>query len=352
MADDQQAWITDVHTHILPPRLALKIRRMFEAAENGLQPGPVENSGSCCTPAYDLADKPPSFDHHGPFELHYPAHYTAEVDEIHKSCRIRSIWVLPYAHKGDGMAKQLNHDVSKICQESLDKMHAVAALTVHPEDGSAGVEHTTRDAILRLGCRAAKLHCSVGRYNVLESALDPFWSIADATRLPVIVHVGGHVSGHTGEDELDAIEELLKRFHNVPLVIAHSAAPATQRAIELALNYSNVYLDTTPIVTHCVAYPPSSHHLHEPMQDLARSGRILFGSDFPNVVVTLDDQIKHVYKTFADPTWTQPSTANWWLDRREAQRAGNGVTSVLGIAAARLQAKFKPEALDELRHRI
>ncbi|MCO5566251.1 hypothetical protein L7F22_019927 [Adiantum nelumboides] len=247
------------------------------------------------------------------------------------------------------MARQLNGDIINACTKgTFDSafIDAVPALTVHPEDGKEAVRKTTLEA-LQNGCKAAKLHCSVGNYGILHPSLEPFWEIADQVRLPVIVHVGNHISGHTAVSELDDVDKLMQRFKSVIFVIAHSGAPGTSEAIKLATKYPNVYLDTTPVVSHTISYPPKLHSQYKDLIRLAEKGRILFGSDFPNVAVSIEKQIKHIFDTFAtEESWKdrrkeleireRNEGMKWWQRKEFAQEAGKAVVEILGDAAFRI----------------
>jgi hypothetical protein len=80
---------------------------------------------------------------------------------------------------------------------------------------------------------------------------------------------------------------------------------------------------------------------------LALDGRILFGSDLPNVAVPLPEQIQAVFQTFAEPDWSPPSPTllhdrpRWWTSQAEAHRAGKAVEQVLFGAANSLLALVK-----------
>lgn len=343
------------YRHILPPRLAQKIRNVFLAAE-GLSSGQDANH-VCCTPAYDVQDgQGPTFSDQPLFQLKYPAYNTdRNMQAILSENGIRSVWVLPYAHKGNGMARELNDDIVAICKnETFDSriIDAVPAFTIHPDDDTEGVRKTTIDA-LRKGCKAAKLHCSVGRYGILHPSLDPFWKIANQIKLPVIVHVGNHISGHTAVEELKDVDELMHKYSQVVFIIAHSGAPGTSEAIKLAMRYPNVYLDTTPVVSHTIAYPPKSHPQYADIIQLATEGRIMFGSDFPNVAVSIEKQIRYVFDIFATSKgWEsrkreldQDNVVKWWHERQFALEAGRAVVEVLGDAALRILAQIDLSSL-------
>lgn len=170
-------------------------------------------------------------------------------------CAIHTIWILPYAHKA-GISTSLNSSVAEICSsmthpkaDSPSLQGAVAAFTVHPNDGLEGVRHTTIDALVRCDAKVAKLHCSVGNYSILDPNLSSFWELADQVLFPVIVHLGSHLSGNTASSELIEVQQLLQKYTHARFVIAHSGHPAVQGAIKLAKQFDNVYLDTTPVGT-------------------------------------------------------------------------------------------------------
>ncbi|UZJ56555.1 hypothetical protein CBS101457_005875 [Exobasidium rhododendri] len=387
---DAEAWIVDVHTHILPPRLASKIRAFFEVqiSQAGVDtkssiaadPSRVEvvvedrrrdvqdssrnaSSSSCCGTGFVDREEwtQADFAEHGSFRFPYHPYDVQQLAKEQRKNAIHTIWILPYAHKS-GISSALNSAIVDICSNISGQQHqrshgvidgktgslnrAIAAFTVHPADGKDGVRATTLQA-LREGCAmAAKLHCSVGDYSVLHPNLTPFWQLSNQCRFPVVVHFGKSISGNTATTELGEIEELLLLYPHVPLIIAHSGHPAILRAIKLAMKFDNVYLDTTPVVTKFPAYPPPSHSLHSPLMALARNGRIMFGSDLPNVAVPLSDQIQAVFHTFGDPQWSPPSNPHssdnalsWWTSKEEAHRAGRAVEQVLFGAATSLLAR-------------
>ena len=104
----------------------------------------------------------------------------------------------------------------------------------------------------------AKLHCSVGRYSVLNENLRSFWELANKVLFPVVIHFGSSESGNTASQELNDIEELIKRYSNVRLIIAHSGHPAVVKGIKLAMQFEHVYLDTTPVGGSSARYSKTS----------------------------------------------------------------------------------------------
>lgn len=202
------------------------------------------------------------FLNHGNIKFPYHPFNIDQLTFEQRKNAIHTVWILPYAHKL-GMSSSLNAAIVDICkqvmtrsggggddckeEEGLGLNHAIAAFTVHPDDGIQGVRQTTIEAIKQGGARAAKLHCSVGNYSILHANLEPFWQLASIVLFPVIVHLGTSTSGNTATDELKQVEQLMTTYPNVRLIIAHTGHPAVQRAIKMALKFSNVYLDTTPV---------------------------------------------------------------------------------------------------------
>jgi hypothetical protein len=276
-------------SHVLPERLAHKIRAFFnaviadaEGSEVASEAAPASVASAsedvaadaaappphaCCPPAaafdaeYADADAFPS-----PGRLVYPYH-ESDPKLLAQSLRdagalllprypslsaltriregIKGSWILPYAHKA-GVAAPLNDAILSVCTALRSHGQSpIAGLTAHPDDGADAVGAYTRRAIAA-GARVAKLHCSVGEYSVLHPGLAPFWETVAAARVPVVVHAGSHVSGNTASPEMRDIEEVARRYPEARVVIAHSGSPAVKAALEVARRCGNVYLDTTP----------------------------------------------------------------------------------------------------------
>ncbi len=234
--------MVDAHTHLLPDRLTAAIRRFFE------QDGPV------------------------PFA--YPADPPA-VLQRHVADGIDTVWTLPYAHTA-GLAARLNADVARLARAwSTPAVTVVPGCTVHPADDDPVRDLT--DAVAA-GSRVAKLHCSVGRYDLDDGRLQPVLRAAGRLGVPVVVHVGHDASGRTGPGELAAVGRAAQRHPDTILVIAHTAHPATAAAVELLRRHPNLRADLTPVVTELVALDPTT--LEE------RHHQLLLGTDAPNTCVS------------------------------------------------------------------
>lgn len=236
--------IVDSHIHLLPGRLAEKVRAYFERNLGG--------------------------------ELAYPIDHGI-VRERLAADGVTHAWSLPYAHKA-GIAEGLNEaSAATMAASEGGPLRVIGGATVHPDDPRPDV--VIRHAVEDLGLRVAKLHCSVGDYECTDPRLDGFWAYVSEHRLPVVIHAGHATSGFTEAGELAAVDLVARRFPEARVIIAHCGLRAVDEALAIVEAHEQVYADLTPVVREPVAVPP------ERAAALAR--RLLFGSDAPNVVRTV-----------------------------------------------------------------
>lgn len=236
--------IVDSHIHLLPGRLAAKVRAYFERNLGG--------------------------------ELAYPLDHGLVREQLAAE-GVTHAWSLPYAHKA-GIADGLNEASALTMAASVGgPLRVVGGATVHPDDPRPDL--VIRRAVDELGLRVAKLHCSVGDYECTDPRLDGFWAFVAEHRIPVVVHAGHATTGFTEAHELVAVGLAATRFPEARIIIAHCGQHAVTEALALVAQHANVYADLTPVVREPVAITP------EQAAPLAR--KLLFGSDAPNVVRTV-----------------------------------------------------------------
>jgi uncharacterized protein len=128
-----------------------------------------------------------------------------------------------------------------------------------------------------------KLHLQVAQFHPADPLLDEVWGLLADARIPVVVHAGsGPVAhGHTGPGPIGRV---LRRHPALRLVIAHLGAPEYVDFRRLAEAYEGVALDTTMVFTgffdRLAPYPPAELPR---LRDLGLAGKVLLGSDFPNL---------------------------------------------------------------------
>ena len=238
--------ITDSHVHLLPERLAAKIRKFF-------------------------------VDRGAPAML-YP--YAAQgAREALIAAGIGRCWSLPYAHRA-GVAAPLNRWMA---ETFAGDPFVVPGATVHPEDD---VKAVVDEAIEELGLSIFKLHCSVGAFAPDDRRLDPLWERVSEAGRPTVVHAGRAPDGTAAQEEIDAIGRAALRFPGARIVIAHFGSPAVERTLRWMRESGNLYADLCPVVADPVGLA------REQIAGLER--RILFGSDTPTVAVSIEDSIGRV----------------------------------------------------------
>ncbi|HEY7269463.1 MAG TPA: amidohydrolase family protein [Dehalococcoidia bacterium] len=184
-------------------------------------------------------------------------------------------WILPYAHRA-GVSASVNEWSA---EQVGHYPWLVAGATFHPDDENFTA--VVEAALVRLGLRVVKLHCSVGNFSVADPRLEPLWHEAERLGVPVVVHAG-RGPGQTDAAELDGLIPVLKSHNDLKFVLAHSGHPGCGRALELMDDYPNLYGDLTPVWENTVAL--TAEHLER------FSGRFLFGSDAPNNPVLAREQ--------------------------------------------------------------
>ena len=235
----------DVHTHFMPKSVMDKVWAYFDAA------GP-------------LVGRP------------WPITYRTDEQQRVQTLRdfgVTTFTSMIYPHKPD-MAAWLNSWAAEFASHTPDCLRTA---TFYPEPSAPAYV----DAAIESGTSVFKAHIQVGDYSPLDPLLDPVWgSIADAGT-PVVIHCGsGPAPGtFTGPEP---IAELLQRFPELTLIIAHMGMPEYTDFLDIASHHERVHLDTTMAFTDFAEeMAPFPGDRRAQLADLGH--RVLWGSDFPNI---------------------------------------------------------------------
>jgi uncharacterized protein len=267
--------VVDAHTHLLPGRLAEKVRAFF---------GPIAD------------------------DLVYPLDHGV-VRERLAAEGIDEIWTLPYAHK-PGVAEGLNVSTAIIARQP-GPLNVVGGATVHPGDDRPA--DIVRRAVGDHGLRVLKLHCSVGDFNADDPGLEEVWRLAADIRLPVVVHAGHDPSGRTDGTELAPVDTVARHHPDAVIVIAHCGFPAVDDALDLVERHPGVHADLTPVIHEAPTVP------EERMATVA--GKLLLGSDAPNTAVPAGDLVVAV-RSLPLPTGTIEAITGGTARRLGSQLVG------------------------------
>lgn len=237
--------IVDVHTHFMPKQVMDKVWQYFDSA------GPL--TGRAWPIEYRFAEE--------------------ERLALLRAFGVHRFTSLLYPHK-PGMAQWLNGWARDFAARTPDCLHTA---TFFPEPDAP---QYVGEAITA-GCRVFKAHVQVGGYDPRDPLLDPVWgALADAA-VPVIIHCGsGPAPGaFTGPEP---VAEVLAHHPRLRLIVAHMGMPEYRAFLDLAARFEGVMLDTTMAFTPFIEeMDPFDRTVLPQVADLG--GKILFGSDFPNI---------------------------------------------------------------------
>lgn len=258
----------DIHTHFLPPRMRAKVLEQFDTA------GPLIGA-------------------------EWPIRYRGDEDELVDTLRqlgVRRFSALAYAHR-PGMAEWLNDWTFDFADRVPECLRCA---TFYPEPGVG--EYVA--ARLAGGARLWKVHVQVGAFYVTDPILEPAWAAVEEAGTPVVLHAG---SGPVGTEFTGPgpVAELLERHPDLPLVIAHLGAPEYAEFFALAEQYPRVCLDTTMAFTDFFENlgAPFPDGLLSRVRHLGLAGKVLLGSDFPNIPYPYEHQLESLERLGLGQDW-------------------------------------------------
>lgn len=249
MVPDLASPLIDIHTHLMPERLARAVRAYFA-------------------------------EHLWP--MHYEGEPAALVEQLLESGVDRFVF-MPYAHRAD-MARSLNHWVANV--QTTFAPQAIGFGTFHPDDG-AELPALVDEAFGELGLLGAKLHPQVGRFAVDDDRLDPLYERAQAAGRVLLIHAGRQPEPNEFVGAR-LFGRVMRRFPRLKVVVAHAGADEFEAFFDLCAFHDNMYLDTAMVFGGFLGASPPIERLIE-FQD-----RIVYGSDFPHIPFTLEHALQSI----------------------------------------------------------
>ena len=246
--------LADVHVHFLPPRLLRRVWQYFDEA------GPLV--GVSWPIRYKWSD--------------------AERVAHLRSMGVRMFSALSYAHR-PGMAADLNEWTLEFGRTTPG---CLPSATFFPEPGATGYVR----AALAAGARVFKVHLQVGGFASDDPQLDEVWGLLAEARVPVVVHAG-HAPVGTENTGPGQFGNLMARYPDLTAIVAHLGAPDYGAFLRMAADYERVALDTTMVFTgffdKLAPFPAGDLPL---ARELGMAGKILLGSDFPNLPYPYEEE--------------------------------------------------------------
>jgi uncharacterized protein len=259
--------LADVHVHFLPPRMLRRVWSYFDAA------GPLVGTT-------------------WPIRYRWP-----DADRVAhlRALGVRAFTALAYAHR-PGMAADLN---AWTLEFSRATPGCLPSATFYPEPGVGRYVRQAIDA----GARIFKVHLQVGGFPADDPQLVPVWGLLAEAGLPVVVHAGHApvATAHTGPQPFGA---LLARHPKLAAIVAHLGAPDYQPFLDLAERYERVALDTTmAFTTFFEGISPFPARALPRLHALGLAGKVLLGSDFPNIPYPYAEQIAGLARLDLGEPW-------------------------------------------------
>ncbi len=257
----------DVHVHFLPPPVMRKVREQFDKA------GPLIGR---------------------PWPLVYRGDDQERLEHL-RTLGVRRFSALPYAHR-PGIAAYLNDWAAGLADAEPDVMRSA---TFYPEEGVASYVAD----LVAAGTDVFKVHVQVGNFDLLDPLLDEAWGILAESGTPVVIHANSGPVGnrHTGPEPMRA---LLERQPRLTAVLAHMGAPDYADFLTIAEDFERAHLDTTMAFTDFFEeMSPFPAELRPRLGALGEAGKVLLGSDFPNIPYPYAHQLESLARLDLGDAW-------------------------------------------------
>jgi len=259
--------LADVHVHFMPERLLHRVWEYFDSA------GPLIGTS-------------------WPIRYRWPER--ERVAHL-RALGVRVFGALCYAHR-PGIADGLNTWCLKFARGTPG---CLPSATFFPEPGVADYVTAALDA----GARVFKVHPQVGGFSAADPLLDPVWGLLAGAGIPVVIHAG-HAPAATAHTGPGPFAEVMARHPRLPAIVAHLGAPDFEPFLRIAETYERVLLDTTMIFTPFFdaisAFPPAALPR---LRALGLAGKVLLGSDFPNIPHPYADQLAGLARLELGDDW-------------------------------------------------
>jgi len=221
------------------------------------------------------------FKEHLNLEIQYPLYYRESVAYLRER-GVGPIVYSNYAHKR-GVARVLNDWNLRIPEEVPD-LYCFAAY--HPADDDAlAMAARILDHPKILGF---KLQCVVQHLSPCDDRLYPLYEMIMERKKRVLLHVGtGPVRGSALVGPA-RFKKLLDRFPDFPANIPHMGGLEFEAFLELLDDHPGLCLDTS------YSFVPRTPYQFDLGNDCLEKykDRILYGSDFPNLIHPREDEIE------------------------------------------------------------
>jgi uncharacterized protein len=225
------------------------------------------------------------------FERHgWPVRYRFPAEEVLAFLFARGVdraVGLMYSHK-PGLARGMNRWMAAL-SDAEPRLTGLG--TVLPgEPGAADI----LDEAFGMGLMGAKLHCHVQCFAVDDDAMRPLYEVAARWGRPLLIHAGREPKSPAYACDphilcgAERVGRVLSDHPDLKLCVPHLGADEFGAYEKLLLRHDGLWLDTTMMLANYFDVPDQLRLLR------ARPGRILYGTDFPNLPYAWDREVRHL----------------------------------------------------------
>ena len=211
--------------------------------------------------------------------------YYRECIDYLKNRNVGPVVFSNYAHK-KGYARGMNEWNRKVL-DNTDELYCFAAF--HPEDEDS-LEYA-EEILSHPKVLGFKLHFLIQPFYPYDKKFFPLYELVMSKGRRFLMHIG---SGPVGSEftGVENFKKLLKIYPDLPVNVPHMGGLEYKEFMVLMEEYPNLYLDTAYAFLKDVpgVYDLGTKFI-EKFQD-----RILYGSDFPNIIAPREDEIETLLK--------------------------------------------------------
>lgn len=239
--------LVDFHVHLFPDRLFDAIRRQF-----------VTDYG---------------------WSVLHPLYWRESVAYLRER-GVGPVVYSNYAHRKD-IARRLN-DWNRNILAELPDLYCFAAFHPDDEDGFA----MAADLLDHPRILGFKLQLLVQRFYPDDERLFPFYELVMAKGKRLLFHVGTGPVGNAFVG-IAPFRRLLARYPDLPAIVAHMGSLEYGAFGKLLADHPGIYMDTA------FSFLPKLGSMFDLGNDFLETHRerILYGSDFPNILFPREDEI-------------------------------------------------------------
>lgn len=198
----------------------------------------------------------------------------AEKAGIDKSVLLIVDFFYDEKNEDSSLIEQINKEHYELQKENADNFIVFSGVDPRRKKGMQILEQSVSE----YGFKGLKLYPPCG-FELDDKELDEYYSFCQEKGIPVLAHTGPSLGSMKITSRLNqSVQNVVAKFHNLKLILAHAGILYIDDAIELG-RYDNVYVDIS-------GFQKELQNTEEANQKFVRlfeqiPEKVLFGTDWP-----------------------------------------------------------------------